>query len=58
VAYKRAINSGLSISEYSDEKAKNEFECFYKEFEKSIKFNIKKLVKKGYVWALKMRMNF
>ncbi|MDD5786795.1 AAA family ATPase [Campylobacter lanienae] len=42
VAYKRAINSGLSISEYSDEKAKNEFECFYKEFEKSIKLNIKK----------------
>ena len=58
VAYKRAINSGLSIIEYSDEKAKNEFECFYKEFEKSIKFNIKKLVKKGYIWALKMRMNF
>lgn len=58
VAYKRAINSGLSISEYSDEKAKNEFECFHKEFEKSIKLNIKKIVKKGYVWALKMRMNF
>ncbi|RAZ60971.1 AAA family ATPase [Campylobacter hyointestinalis] len=42
VSYKRAINSGLSIIEYSDEKAKNEFESFYKEFEKSIKLNIKK----------------
>lgn len=37
---------------------KNEFECFYKEFEKSIKLNIKNLIKKGYIMGFKDENEF
>lgn len=37
---------------------KNEFECFYKEFEKSIKLNIKNLIKKGYIMDFKDENEF
>lgn len=37
IAYKRAISEGLGISEYSDSKARGEFEGFFSEFVKATK---------------------
>lgn len=41
IAYKRAISEGLGISEYSDSKAKGEFESFFSEFAKAVKMPLK-----------------
>lgn len=41
IAYKRAISEGLGITEYSDSKAKGEFESFFSEFTKAVKMPIK-----------------
>ena len=41
IAYKRAISEGLGITEYSDSKAKGEFENFFSEFIKAVKMPIK-----------------
>ena len=40
MSYKRSISEGLSICEYKDEKAKDEFDTFYREFESSVKNNL------------------
>lgn len=40
ISYKRSISEGLSICEYKDEKAKDEFDIFYREFESSVKNNL------------------
>ena len=40
ISYKRSIADGLSIQEYIDDKAKIEFDTFYKEFESSVKSNL------------------
>lgn len=40
ISYKRSIADGLSIQEYSDDKAKIEFDTFYREFESSVKNNL------------------
>ena len=40
ISYKRSISEGLSICEYKDEKAKDEFDTFYREFESSVKNNL------------------
>lgn len=37
IAYKRAVSEGLGITEYSDTKAKAEFEDFFAEFSKAVK---------------------
>ena len=41
IAYKRAVSEGLGITEFSDTKAKVEFEDFFTEFAKAVKLSLK-----------------